>query len=173
MCIRDRPSSSPPTLSICQDGLPQVLGVQVFLTSRGYDPGTIDGAFGDKTSNALKNYQSSVGLSQTGTINDETLNRIKSDANSDGPCESEFGPLKINGGATLNFIHSNGKCYYNGHPLAPKVSASCNIGISWSDGGRIRVGPREHKHGVLKLRSKNVSSGFHVSLSVNLSLIHI
>ena len=162
------PSSSPPTLSICQDGLPQVLGVQVFLTSRGYDPGTIDGAFGDKTSNALKNYQSSVGLSQTGTINDETLNRIKSDANSDGPCESEFGPLKINGGATLNFIHSNGKCYYNGHPLAPKVSASCNIGISWSDGGRIRVGPREHKHGVLKLRSKNVSSGFHVSLSVNI-----
>ena len=162
------PSSSPPTLSICQDELPQIVGVQVFLTSRGYDPGTIDGAFGDKTANALKNYQSSVGLPQSGAINDETINRIKSDANSDGPCESEYGPLKINGGATINFIHSNGKCYFNGHPLAPKVSASCNIGISWSDGGRIRVGPREHKHGVLKLRSKNVSSGFHVSLSVNI-----
>ena len=42
------------------------------------------------------------------------------------------------------------------------------MSIKWSDGGRIRVGPREHKHGILKLRSKNVSSGFHVVLAVNL-----
>ena len=55
-----------------------------------------------------------------------------------------------------------------GHPLVPKIRASCNMSIKWSDGGRIRVGPREHKHGILKLRSKNVSSGFHVVLAVNL-----
>ena len=162
------PSSSPPTLHICQANLPQVAGVQVFLTSRGFDPGTIDGAFGDRTAEALKNYQASVGLGQSGSINDETVNKIKSDATSDGPCESDFGPLKIGGGATINVIYSNGNCYLTGHPLLAKVPASCNMGISWSDGGRIRVGPREHKHGVLKLRSKNVSSGFHVSLAVNI-----
>ena len=162
------PSSSPPTLHICQANLPQVVGVQVFLTSRGFDPGTIDGAFGDRTAEALKNYQASVGLGQSGSINDETVNKIKSDSNSDGPCESDFGPLKIGGGATINVIYSNGNCYLTGHPLLSKVPASCNMGISWSDGGRIRVGPREHKHGVLKLRSKNVSSGFHVSLAVNI-----
>ena len=162
------PSSSPPTLFICQENLPQVAGVQAFLSSRGFDPGTVDGAFGERTANALKNYQASVGIGQSGTINDETLNKIKSDATSDGPCESDFGPLKIAGGATINVIYSNGNCYFTGHPLLSKVPASCNIGISWSDGGRIRVGPREHKHGILKLRSKNVSSGFHVSLAVNI-----
>ena len=162
------PSSSPPTLFICQENLPQTAGVQAFLSSRGFDPGTIDGAFGERTANALKSYQASVGIGQTGTINDETLNKIKSDANSDGPCESDFGPLKISGGATINIIYSNGNCYLTGHPLLSKVPASCNIGISWSDGGRIRVGPREHKHGILKLRNKGVSSGFHVSLAVNI-----
>tara|TARA_B100002051_G_scaffold259825_1_gene279716 strand:- start:1869 stop:4832 length:2964 start_codon:yes stop_codon:yes gene_type:complete len=162
------PSSSPPTLFICQENLPQVAGVQAFLSSRGFDPGTIDGAYGDRTADALKSYQASVGIGQTGTINDETLNKIKSDANSDGPCESNFGPLKISGGATINIIYSNGNCYLTGHPLLSKVPASCNIGIRWSDGGRIRVGPREHKHGVLKLRNKGVSSGFHVSLAVNI-----
>jgi SpoIID/LytB domain protein len=162
------PSSSPPTLFICQENLPQVAGVQAFLTSKGFDPGIVDGAFGDRTANALKNYQASVGIGQSGTINDETLNKIKSDATSNGPCESDFGPLKIAGGATINIIYSNGNCYFTGHPLLSKVPASCNIGISWSDGGRIRVGPREHKHGILKLRNKNVSSGFHVSLAVNI-----
>ena len=68
------PSSSPPTLFICQENLPRVAGVQAFLSSRGFDPGTVDGAFGDRTANALKNYQASVGIGQSGTINDETLN---------------------------------------------------------------------------------------------------
>jgi len=162
------PSSSPPMLSICQDGLSDTAGVQVFLTSRGFEPGPVDGAFGDKTSNALKNYQASVGISQSGSIDADTLNKIKSEAASDGPCESVFGPLKISGGATINIISNGNGCYFNGHPLVNRSTASCNIGIGWSEGGRIRVGPREHKHGVLKLRSKNVSSGFHVSLSVNI-----
>ena len=162
------PSSSPPTLYICQDGMTSTAGVQSFLTSRGYEPGPIDGAFGEKTANALKSYQSSVGLSQTGSIDEATLAKIKSDASSDGPCESSFGKLKISGGATINLIYSNGGCYFTGHPLINKQVAGCNISINWSDGGRIRVGPREHKHGVLKLRSKNVSSGFHVSLAVNI-----
>ena len=161
-------SSSPPSLNICQDGLSNTAGVQLFLTSRGFEPGPIDGAYGDKTADAIRSYQASVGLGQTGSINDELINKIKSDATSDGPCESAWGPLKIGGGATISVINSGSECYMTGHPLVPKIRASCNISIKWSDGGRIRVGPREHKHGILKLRSKNVSSGFHVVLSVNL-----
>ena len=162
------PSSSPPSLNICQDGLSNTAGVQLFLTSRGFEPGPIDGAYGDKTADAIRSYQASVGLGQTGSINDELINKIKSDATSDGPCESAWGPLKIGGGATISVINSGSECYMTGHPLVPKTRASCNMSIKWSDGGRIRVGPREHKHGILKLRSKNVSSGFHVVLSVNL-----
>ncbi len=162
------PSSSPPSLNICQDGLSNTAGVQLFLTSRGFEPGPIDGAYGDKTADAIRSYQASVGLGQTGSINDELINKIKSDATSDGPCESAWGPLKIGGGATISVINSGSECYMTGHPLVPKIRASCNMSIKWSDGGRIRVGPREHKHGILKLRSKNVSSGFHVVLSVNL-----
>ena len=162
------PSSSPPTLFICQDGLNQTAGVQSFLVSRGFEPGPIDGAFGEKTAGALRNYQASVGLNQSGTIDDATLSKVKEEAQADGPCESEYGPLKISGGATVNIINANGGCYFTGHPLVTKATSGCNIGIKWSDGGRIRVGPREHKHGELKLRSKSVSSGFHVSLAVNL-----
>ena len=162
------PSSSPPSLNICQDGLSNTAGVQLFLTSKGFEPGPIDGAYGDKTADAIRSYQASVGLGQTGSINDELINKIKSDATSDGPCESAWGPLKIGGGATISVINSGSECYMTGHPLVPKIRASCNMSIKWSDGGRIRVGPREHKHGILKLRSKNVSSGFHVVLSVNL-----
>ena len=162
------PSSSPPTLMICQDGLNQTAGVQSFLVSRGYEPGPIDGAYGDKTANAIRNYQSSVGINQSGSIDDETVNKMKSDASADGPCESAFGPLKISGGATINIINSGNICIINGHPLTPKTAGSCNITIKWSDGGRVRIGPREHKHGEIKLRSKNVSSGFHVVLAANI-----
>ena len=162
------PSSSPPTINICQDGLPNTAGVQLFLTSKGFEPGPIDGAYGEKTANAIRSYQASVGLGQTGSINDELINQIKADAASNGPCESIWGPLKIGGGASINIINSGNSCYMTGHPLLPKLQASCNISVKWAEGGRIRVGPREHKHGVLKLRSKNVSTGFHVSLAVNL-----
>ena len=162
------PSSSPPTLMICQEGLGEVAGVQSFLQTRGYEPGPVDDKYGDKTRNALKNYQSSVGISQSGVIDNETINKIKSDAASEGPCESPYGPLKIAGGATINIFSSGNYCSITGHPFAAKVAAGCNIGINWSDGGRVRIGPREHKHGEIKLRSKNVSSGFHVVIAVDI-----
>jgi len=162
------PSSSPPTLMICQDGLNQTAGVQSFLTSRGYEPGPIDGSFGDRTANAIRNYQSSIGINQSGAIDDATVNRMKNDASADGPCESPFGPLKISGGATISIINNGNNCSINGHPLTPATAGGCNITIKWSDGGRVRIGPREHKHGEVKLRSTNVSSGFHVVLAVNI-----
>ena len=162
------PSSSPPTLFICQEGLSQTAGIQGFLASRGYEPGPVDGAYGDKTANALRNYQASKGINQSGAIDDGTIAAIKGDAAGDGSCESVWGPIKIGGGATISVINSGNGCYFSGHPLVSKQTASCNITIKWSEGGRIRVGPREHKHGELKLRSKSVSTGFHVVLAVNL-----
>ena len=112
-----------PHLFICQDGLNQTAGVQSFLVSRGFEPGPIDGAFGEKTAGALRNYQASVGLSQSGTIDDATLAKIKEEAQVEGPCESEYGPLKISGGATINIIYSNGGCYFSGHPLVTRANA--------------------------------------------------
>ena len=162
------PSSSPPTLFICQEGLTQTAGVQGFLASRGFDPGPVDGAYGDKTANAIRAYQASKGVNQSGAIDDATVSAIKSDATGDGVCESVWGPIKISGGATISVINNSNGCYFTGHPLVSKQAASCNVTIKWSEGGRVRVGPREHKHGELKLRSKSVSTGFHVSLAVNL-----
>ena len=76
-------------------------------------------------------------MGQTGSIDDELINKVKSDASSDGPCESVWGPLKIGGGATISIISGGNGCYMTGHPLVPKISASCNMSIKWSDGGRI------------------------------------
>ncbi len=101
--ITTLPSSSPPTISICQAGLNQTAQVQTFLTTRGFEPGPIDGSFGEKTSSAINRYQASKGITQSGSIDDATYNQMKSDASSDGECENPLGPLKIGGGATLKF----------------------------------------------------------------------
>mgnify|MGYP002877477884 CR=1 FL=1 len=105
------PSSSPPTISICQAGLNKTAQAQIFLSTRGYEPGPIDGSFGPKTESAIKNYQASKGLGQSGSIDDATYNQMKSDAVVDGPCESPLGPLKIGGGATLKFQNYRGSCW--------------------------------------------------------------
>ena len=162
------PSSSPPTIEICQAGLNKTAQAQVFLSTRGYEPGPIDGSFGPKTETAIKNYQASKGLGQSGAVDDETYNQMKSDATIDGACESPLGPLKIGGGATLKFQNYRGSCSIRGHYLTPSASGSCDISIKWTDGGRLRVGSRELNHGNLKFRTTGVSSGFHIVLAINL-----
>ena len=162
------PSSSPPTIEICQAGLNKTAQAQVFLSTRGYEPGPIDGSFGPKTETAIKNYQASKGLGQSGAVDDETYNQMKSDATIDGACESPLGPLKIGGGATLKFQNYRGSCSIRGHYLTPSASGSCDISIKWTDGGRLRVGSRELNHGSLKFRTTGVSSGFHIVLAINL-----
>ena len=166
--ITTLPSSSPPTISICQAGLNQTAQVQTFLTTRGFEPGPIDGAFGDKTSSAINRYQASKGITQSGAIDDTTYNQMKSDASSDGECENPLGPLKIGGGATIKFQNYKGTCSIRGHYLAPSVNGSCDLSVKWSDGGRLRIGSRELNHGTLKLRSSSVSSGFHIVLAIEL-----
>ena len=50
----------------------KVEAVQRALAERGYQPGTIDGAMGQHTASALKEFQRSVGLPDTGEIDDAT-----------------------------------------------------------------------------------------------------
>ena len=80
---------------------------------------------------------------------------------------SHLRPLKISGGATINVVNNGNVCSITGHPLTPKTGGGCNISINGLMEG-VRIGPREHKHGEIKLRSKNVSSGFHVALAVDI-----
>ena len=51
---------------------PEVEAVQRALTERGYDPGTIDGTMGWRTRGALREFQRSAGISDTGRIDDAT-----------------------------------------------------------------------------------------------------
>ena len=50
----------------------KVEAVQRALAERGYDPGTIDGAMGQRTAAALRDFQRLVGLPDTGEIDDAT-----------------------------------------------------------------------------------------------------
>ncbi len=55
----------------------KVKGVQGVLTQLGYVPRGIDGAMGDGTRSALRNYQEANNLTVTGEIDDETLASLK------------------------------------------------------------------------------------------------
>ena len=51
---------------------PEIEAVQRELTERGYNPGTIDGAMGWRTRGALREFQRSAGIPDTGYIDDAT-----------------------------------------------------------------------------------------------------
>jgi peptidoglycan hydrolase-like protein with peptidoglycan-binding domain len=51
--------------------------IQVFLTKNGYDTETQDGRMGQKTRDAIKDFQESIGLKPTGYINEVTLRQIE------------------------------------------------------------------------------------------------
>ncbi|WEZ84113.1 caspase family protein [Rhizobium sp. 32-5/1] len=50
--------------------------IQLALASKGFDPGTADGAFGQKTRNALSSYQLSIGIAPTGYVTDITAEKL-------------------------------------------------------------------------------------------------
>ena len=54
----------------------RVEAVQRALAERGYDPGTIDGAMGQRTAGALRDFQRLVGLPDTGEIDDATWDAL-------------------------------------------------------------------------------------------------
>jgi hypothetical protein len=53
-----------------------VHSVQTRLTELGYNPGPIDGLMGKRTSNAIKKFQEDNGLSVTGKIDADTINKL-------------------------------------------------------------------------------------------------
>ncbi len=62
-----------------------VKAIQNKLNSLGFKCGTADGYFGANTTNALKNYQKSKGLKETGICDNETKNKLFSqNANANG-----------------------------------------------------------------------------------------
>ena len=56
---------------------PRVEEIQVFLNALGYNTGTIDGRMGQKTREAIREFQESRGLKTTGYINELTLRQIE------------------------------------------------------------------------------------------------
>jgi hypothetical protein len=51
----------------------QVLHLQIKLKEKNFDPGTIDGDFGPKTTKAVKEFQTSAGLEADGIVGPQTL----------------------------------------------------------------------------------------------------
>ena len=56
-----------------------VLGTQIFLGRFGYGVGPFTGEFDQRTQEALRAYQKYTGISETGTINKETLKHLTDD----------------------------------------------------------------------------------------------
>lgn len=50
--------------------------IQLALSGKGFDPGAVDGAFGQKTRNALSRYQKSIGVTATGYVSDITVEKL-------------------------------------------------------------------------------------------------
>jgi lipid-binding SYLF domain-containing protein len=55
----------------------QVRQVQTALKNRGFDPGPIDGVMGPKTMMAIRNFQSSQGMTASGMIDESTLTALQ------------------------------------------------------------------------------------------------
>lgn len=76
--ISSYPSAPPveyPTLKSGDTG-PFVVDLQSRLKSLGFDPGTIDGIFSQKTETQVKDYQKSRGLPSTGVVDSATWNAL-------------------------------------------------------------------------------------------------
>lgn len=57
----------------------ELVGVQQRLRNLGFNPGPADGAMGDRTRRALKDFQASVGLEPTGDADDATQVKLASE----------------------------------------------------------------------------------------------
>jgi len=54
----------------------QVRAAQQALKDKGHDPGTVDGVMGPKTQAALKDFQKSQGIQETGRLDAETMSKL-------------------------------------------------------------------------------------------------
>ena len=63
---------------------PNVYEVQKLLDEQGYDPGAVDGSFGDRTARAIRSYQQNNGMTVTGKVSPELLDRLRKSARTGG-----------------------------------------------------------------------------------------
>jgi peptidoglycan hydrolase-like protein with peptidoglycan-binding domain len=54
----------------------QVMAMQQALKDKGFDPGSVDGVMGPKTSSALRAYQKSENLTTTGRLDGDTKAKL-------------------------------------------------------------------------------------------------
>lgn len=74
-----RPTRQPPMSSTPElKSSPIVKEAQQILTNIGYDPGPIDGEYGRRTANAVKEFQRDAGLAENGLIDLSLLNKLRS-----------------------------------------------------------------------------------------------
>jgi len=55
---------------------PHVMAMQQALKDKGFDPGSVDGVVGPKTSSALRAYQKSENLTTTGRLDGDTKAKL-------------------------------------------------------------------------------------------------
>ena len=78
---------------------PEVEAVQQALVERGYDPGKVDGAMGRRTRGALRAFQRSFGLPDTGEIDHATVTALglESSAGEQTPAQEDTPPAQVPG----------------------------------------------------------------------------
>jgi hypothetical protein len=76
-----RPESAPPAAAPASEAKAESMTIaemQKRLTELGYNPGPADGAAGKRTTDALKKFQQANKLPATGTLDPETIRRLRS-----------------------------------------------------------------------------------------------
>src|SRR5262249_39382024 len=66
----------------------QVRATQQALKDKGHDPGRVDGVMGPKTQAALKDFQKSEGIQETGRLDAETMSKLGIEARSSAADQS-------------------------------------------------------------------------------------
>jgi peptidoglycan hydrolase-like protein with peptidoglycan-binding domain len=86
-------------------GTEQILMAQEQLKKAGFDPGPIDGQLGQKTAQAIREYQKSNGLPQTGRLDEPTKELLMVQRTEPSPSRMEpspgFGPGSSSPGASM------------------------------------------------------------------------
>jgi peptidoglycan hydrolase-like protein with peptidoglycan-binding domain len=66
-----------------------VYEVQKLLDQQGYDPGAVDGVFGERTARAIRSYQQNNDMKVTGRISADLLERLRKSARDESAGASE------------------------------------------------------------------------------------
>jgi peptidoglycan hydrolase-like protein with peptidoglycan-binding domain len=62
----------------------QVKAAQQALKDKGHDPGAVDGVMGPKTRSALKDFQKTEGIKDTGRLDQDTMSKLGVEARTSG-----------------------------------------------------------------------------------------